>query len=50
MKAVEEMRQKVTKEEVEFTKNVLSEADKPKAAKPAKAKAEKVAAAAPAPV
>jgi hypothetical protein len=49
MKAVEEMRQKVTKEEVEFTKKVLSEAEKPKPAKPAKAKVEKIVAAAPAP-
>lgn len=46
MKAVEEMRQKVTKEEVEFTKKVLSEDEKPKAAKPVKEKVEKVAMAA----
>jgi heterodisulfide reductase subunit A len=39
MKAVEEMRQKVTKEEVEFTMKALSEAEKPKAPKPAKKKA-----------
>jgi len=39
MKAVEEMRQKVTKEEVEFTMKVLREAEKPKAPKPAKQKA-----------
>jgi heterodisulfide reductase subunit A len=45
MKAVEEMRQKVTKEEVEFTKKVLSEDEKPKVAKPVKEK-EKVAMAA----
>lgn len=44
MKAVEEMRQKVTKEEVEFTKKVLSEDEKPKVAKPVKEKAEKAAA------
>ena len=49
MKAVEEMRQKVTKEEVEFTKKILSEDEKPKAAKPAKEKVEKVAAATPVP-
>jgi len=49
MKAVEEMRQKVTKEEVEFTKIVLSEDEKPKAAKPAIEKVEKVAAATPVP-
>jgi len=45
MKAVEEMRQKVTNEEVEFTKKVLSEDEKPKVAKAAKEKVEKVAAA-----
>ena len=46
MKAVEEMRQKVTKEEVEFTMKVLREAEKPKKPKPVK---EKKAAAAPVP-
>jgi heterodisulfide reductase subunit A len=45
MKAVEDIRQKVTKEEVEFTKKVLSEDEKPKVAKPAKEKAEKAVAA-----
>jgi len=35
MKAVEEMRQKVTKEEVEFTMKVLREDEKPKKEKPA---------------
>jgi hypothetical protein len=49
MKAVEDIRQKVTKEEVEFTKKVLSEDEKPKVAKPAKEKVEKVAAAVAAP-
>ncbi len=39
MKAVEEMRQKVTKEEVEFTMKALKEAEKPKKPKPAKKKA-----------
>lgn len=46
MKAVEEMQQKVTKEEVEFTKKVLSEDEKPKVAWPVKEKTEKVAMAA----
>ena len=39
MKAVEEMRQKVTKEEVEFAMKALREAEKPKKPKPAKKKA-----------
>lgn len=38
MKAVEEMRQKVTKEEVEFTMKALREDEKPKKPKPIKAK------------
>jgi len=46
MKAVEEMRQKVTKEEVEFTMKALRESEKPKKPKPVK---EKKAAAAPVP-
>jgi heterodisulfide reductase subunit A len=44
MKVVEEMRQKVTKEEVEYTMKVLREDEKPRAAKPVKEKTEKVAA------
>lgn len=44
MKVVEEMRQKVTKEEVEYTMRVLREDEKPKVAKPAREKTEKVAA------
>ncbi|MFX0139172.1 MAG: hydrogenase iron-sulfur subunit, partial [Candidatus Hodarchaeota archaeon] len=44
MKAVEEMRQKVTKEEVEFTMKVLREDEKPKKEKlAAKEKAAKAA-------
>ncbi|MDZ7400626.1 MAG: hydrogenase iron-sulfur subunit [candidate division KSB1 bacterium] len=46
MKAVEEMRQKVTKEEVEYTMKVLREDEKPKVAKLVKEKVEKVAVAA----
>jgi len=48
MKAVEEMRQKVTEEEVQFTMQVLREAEKPKEPKPAKAKAKAAAVPAPA--
>ncbi|MDZ7318195.1 MAG: hypothetical protein ONB11_03510 [candidate division KSB1 bacterium] len=46
MKALEEMRRKVTKEEVEYTMKVLSEEEKPKVTKPVKEKVEKIAMAA----